>query len=58
MIRAKAIAIIVSKANGTCVFQNLQRNGLRTPHSLADECFTLTSAMGLGGADTSNSKSI
>ncbi len=49
MIRAKAIAIIVSKANETCVFQNLQRNGLRTPHSLTDECFTLTSAMGLGG---------
>lgn len=35
-----------------CVFQNLQTNGLKSPHTLDRECFTLTSAMGLGGGQS------
>lgn len=34
------------------VFQNLQTKGLITPRLTSDVCFTLTSAMGLGGGQT------
>ena len=49
MLRAKAISIMVKKVEQTSIFKNLQTNGLITPRSLQSECFTLTSAMGLGG---------
>ena len=49
MLRAKAISIMVKKVEQTSIFQNLQTKGLITPRSLHGECFTLTSAMGLGG---------
>ena len=58
MLRAKAISIMVKKVEQTSIFQNLQTKGLITPRSLHGECFTLTSAMGLGGANANNSKSI
>lgn len=32
MIRAKAIALLVSKAETTCMFENMQAHGLITPH--------------------------
>ena len=48
MLRAKAISIMVKKVEQTSIFQNLQTKGLITPRSLHGECFTLTSAMGLG----------
>ena len=40
------------------VFQNMQAKGLITPRSIHGECFTLTSAMGLGGTNACNSKGI
>lgn len=49
MLRAKAISIMVKKVERTAVFQNMQTKGLITTRSLHSECFTLTSAMGLGG---------
>ena len=49
MIRAKAIALLVSKAETTCMFENMQAHGLITPHFLNEESFALTAAMGLGG---------
>ena len=49
MIRAKAIALLVSKAETTCMFENMQSHGLITPHFLNEESFALTAAMGLGG---------
>ena len=52
MLRAKAISIMVKKVDQTSIFKNLQTNGLITPRSLHGECFTLTSAMGLGGGQT------
>lgn len=53
MLRAKAISIMVKKVERTAVFQNMQTKGLITPRSLHSECFTLTSAMGLGGGQIS-----
>ena len=59
MLRAKAISIMVKKVEQTSIFENLQTNGLINPRSLQSECFTLTSAMGLGGGtNANNSKSI
>lgn len=58
MLRAKAISIMVKKVEQTSIFKNLQTNGLINPRSLQSECFTLTSAMGLGGTNACNSKSI
>ena len=58
MLRAKAISIMVKKVEQTSIFQNLQTKGLITHRSLHGECFTLTSAMGLVGANANNSKSI
>ena len=52
MLRAKAISIIVKKVEQTAVFYNMQPHGLKTPRSLHSECFTITSAMGLGGGQT------
>lgn len=52
MLRAKAISIMVKKVEQTMMFQNMQAKGLITPRSLDGECFTLTSAMGLGGGQT------
>ena len=52
MLRAKAISIMVKKVEQTSIFKNLQTNGLINPRSLQNECFTLTSAMGLGGGQT------
>ena len=52
MIRAKAIALLVSKAETTCMFENMQAHGLITPHFLNEESFALTAAMGLGGGQT------
>lgn len=49
---------MVSVVDTDCVFQNMQANGLKTPHSLDRECFTLTSAMGLGGANAHNRESV
>ena len=49
MLRAQAISIMVKKVEQTSIFQNLQTKGLINPRSLHGECFTLTSAMGLGG---------
>ena len=43
---------MVKKVEQTSIFQNMQTNGLITPRSLQSECFTLTSAMGLGGGQT------
>ena len=43
---------MVKKVEQTSIFQNMQTNGLKTPRSLHSECFTLTSAMGLGGGQT------
>lgn len=40
---------MVKKVERTAVFHNMQTKGLITPRSLHSECFTLTSAMGLGG---------
>lgn len=56
MIRAKAIALLVSKAETTCMFKNMQAHGLITPHFLNEESFALTAAMGLGGANSRISK--
>lgn len=58
MNRAKAIATIVRKSTHTMLFQNLQANGFKSPHPLTAPCFTLTAAMGLGVANTSNCKGI
>lgn len=58
MLRAKAISIMVKKVEQTSIFKNMQTHGLINPRSLHGECFTLTSAMGLGEANTNNSKSI
>lgn len=59
MLRAQAISIMVKKVEQTYTFQNLQTKGLINPRSLHGECFTLTSAMGLGGGQTPiNSKGI
>ena len=58
MIRAKAIALLVSKAETTCLFENMQAHGLITPHFLNEESFALTAAMGLGGANSSISECI
>ena len=52
MLRAQAISIMVKKVEQTSIFQNLQTKGLINPRSLHGECFTLTSAMGLGGGQT------
>ena len=52
MLRAKAISIMVKKVEQTSIFQNMQTKGLINPRSLHSECFTLTSAMGLGGGQT------
>ena len=52
MLRAKAISIIVKKVEQSAVFYNLQPHGLIAPHTLQEEMFTLTSAMGLGGGQT------
>ena len=52
MLRAKAISIMVKKVEQTSIFQNMQTKGLINPRSLHNECFTLTSAMGLGGGQT------
>ncbi len=50
---------MVTKTDNDCVFRDMQANGLKTPRSLSRECFTLTSAMGLGGGyDSNNSESI
>lgn len=49
MIRAKAIAILVSNVETSCLFENMQAHGLKTPRLLKEECFALTAAMGLGG---------
>ena len=49
MIRAKDIALLVSKAETTCMFKNMQAHGLITPHFLNEESFALTAAIGLGG---------
>lgn len=43
---------MVKKVEQTSLFQNMQTKGLITPRSLHGECFTLTSAMGLGGGQT------
>ncbi len=43
---------MVKKVEQTAIFQNMQTKGLITPRSLHSECFTLTSAMGLGGGQT------
>ena len=58
MIRAKAIALLVSKAETTCMFENMQAHGLITPHFLNEESFSLTAAMGLGGANSRISEGI
>lgn len=52
MLRAKAISIMVKKVDQTSIFQNMQTKGLITHRSLHSDCFTLTSAMGLGGGQT------
>lgn len=52
MLRAKAISIMVRKAEQTSVFLNLQTKGLLCARPLTADCFTLTSAMGLGGGQT------
>lgn len=50
---------MVKKVEQTSIFKNMQTNGLITSRSLNDECFTLTSAMGLGGGTNAcNSKGI
>ena len=49
MLRAKAISIMVKKVEQTSIFKNMQTHGLINPRSIHGECFTLTSAMGLGG---------
>ena len=58
MIRAKAIALLVSKVENTCMFENMQAHGLITPHFLNEESFALTAAMGLGGANSRISECI
>lgn len=40
------------------MFKNMQAHGLITPHSLNEESFALTAAMGLGGANTRISECI
>ena len=52
MLRAKAISIMVKKVEQTSIFQNMQAKGLINTRSLHGECFTLTSAIGLGGGQT------
>ena len=52
MIRAKALSIIIKKVEGDMIFNNLQSHGLITPIPVTVPCFTLTSAMGLGGGQT------
>ena len=49
MTWAKVIALLVSKVENTCMFENMQAHGLITPHFLNKESFALTAAMGLGG---------
>ena len=58
MIRAKAIALLVSKAENTCMFENMQAHGLITPNFLNEESFALPAAMGLGGANSRISEGI
>lgn len=58
MIRTKAIALLVSKSETTCMFENMQAHGLITPHFLNEESFALTAAMGLGGANSRISEGI
>lgn len=48
----KAMAIMVRKVNRSSVFLNMQTKGLVSPRTLDGACFTLTSAMGLGGGQT------
>ena len=43
---------MVKKVEQTSIFQNMQTKGLISPRSLHGECFTLTSAMGLGEGQT------
>jgi hypothetical protein len=52
MIRAKAIAEIMAVVDGDIVVQNMQEHGCTNHRPLYDVCFTLTSAMGLGGGQT------
>lgn len=52
MIRGKAISIMVKKSIKSCVYCNMQSHGLVTPKKLDGVCFTLSSAMGLGGGQT------
>ena len=49
MIRAKAIAAIMVVVDSDVVVNNLQEHGYLNHRPLSDVCFTLTSAMGLGG---------
>ena len=58
MINIKAIALLVSKAETTCMFENMQAHGLITPHFLNEESFALTAAMGLCGANSRISEGI
>lgn len=43
---------MISKVEHTMIFPNMQEKGLIIPRRLNGECFTLTSAMGLGGGQT------
>ena len=52
MIRTKAIAEIMAVVDGDVVVNNLQEHGYMNHRPLSDVCFTLTSAMGLGGGQT------
>lgn len=40
---------MIRKVKHTMIFQNMQEKGLIIPRYLNKECFTLTSAMGMGG---------
>lgn len=40
---------MIRKVEHTMIFPNMQEKGLIIPRYLNEECFTLTSAMGLGG---------
>lgn len=51
MLRAKTISIMVKKVEQTMMFQNMQAMGLKTPRPLSKECYTITSAIGLGGGN-------
>lgn len=52
MLRAKTISIMVKKVEQTMMFQNMQAMGLKTPRPLSKECYTITSAIGLGGGQS------